>query len=651
MNTLSRVQVVLQATEVVELPVHPAAVLYATVAAAFGRSARGVEAMPDGVVVDVVEVGRLTVPPGESYHFGLTILGLGPATVADLLRELTEGLQKLGVARLPNRPVFGGNFQLLSILDLSTQQPFATTGFIRPLPSELFLAEIAAAQQHTRLTLHFTSPLRTARSKTAGHRRPDQEFFDRDYFQPSLFVNRVRGRALELCATVPEIDTIPTVVENRLIWLEVPYGSFTHQKRLAGAVGIVVLEGVSPSVAEILVLGQYGRVGESTRFGFGAYRILELGEEPLGPKRSRSLLELSFQGELDRLAAEADIPPLSMEAFRDDIVRGTYQPAPSTVVRIPKSGGERELHIPARRDRAIQKAIVAQIGPALDQYFEDSSWAYRKGLCRSRAAGAIQRAVKEGYQFAVRADFTSFFDHVNQVELLDRVQGYLGDATLTALVQCWLPPGGQGLPTGSPLSPVLANLYLDQFDERIAAWGGFLVRYADDFLILTRTESEARDLLLAAMEEAAQLSLTLNENKTQLLNLREPFTFLGFDFTPRTEGWEASGELNPLPLNDLGWTQTETKPPRLQYPLPGEETDATTQPEATLILGPERQSIRIEAGELHITYPIPPSPAAIPLQSFQDVLFLGPIAGQNDISEALLRQGKTLWFANDSGYP
>ncbi|MGL4419093.1 MAG: CRISPR-associated endonuclease Cas1, partial [Gemmataceae bacterium] len=109
--------------------------------------------------------------------------------------------------------------------------------------------------------------------------------------------------------------------------------------------------------------------------------------------------------------------------------------------------------------------------------------------------------------------------------------------------------------------------------------------------------------------------------------------------------------LNPLPLNDLGWTQTETKPPRWQYPLPGEETDATTQPEATLILGPERQSIRIEAGELHITYPIPPSPAAISLQSFQDVLFLGPIAGQNDISETLLRQGKTLWFANDSGYP
>ena len=131
-----------------------------------------------------------------------------------------------------------------AVVDLATGQPFATTNFVRPLPGDLFHSEVAAAKLHAKLTLRFTTPLATGRSKTAGHRVDGREQFDRDYFNPSLFLNRVRGRLLDLGVAAPEVDVLPTDSVNRLVWVDIPYGP-THRKRLGGAVGTVVLDGVS----------------------------------------------------------------------------------------------------------------------------------------------------------------------------------------------------------------------------------------------------------------------------------------------------------------------------------------------------------------------------------------------------------------------
>lgn len=191
MLAVSRVRVELVATQSVALPAYPSAVLYATVAAAFARSQRGLHA---------------EVP---------TFLGLGPPDVADLVRELHDGLAELGKAKVANRPVFGGNFRVQAIVDLAIGQPFAATNFIRPLPADLFHSEVAAAKLHANLTLRFTTPLATGRSKTAGHRVDGRDHFDRHYFNPSLFLNRVRGRLLELGVAAPEVDVLPTVSVNR----------------------------------------------------------------------------------------------------------------------------------------------------------------------------------------------------------------------------------------------------------------------------------------------------------------------------------------------------------------------------------------------------------------------------------------------------
>jgi len=122
MLAVSRVRVELVATQPVALPAHPAAVLYATVAAAFARSRRGISAVPDGVLVDPVEIARLTLRSDDVYHFGITFLGLAPPAVSELACHLSDGLTKLGKAKIPNRPVFGGNFRMRAVVDLVLNQ-------------------------------------------------------------------------------------------------------------------------------------------------------------------------------------------------------------------------------------------------------------------------------------------------------------------------------------------------------------------------------------------------------------------------------------------------------------------------------------------------------------------------------------------------
>lgn len=651
MLAVSRVRVELVATQSVVLPAHPAAVLYATVAAAFARSRRGISAVPDGVLVDPVEIGRLALRPDDVYHFGITFLGLGPPDVADLVRELHDGLAKLGKAKVANRPVFGGNFRVQSVVDLATGQPFATTNFIRPLPGDLFHSEVAAAKLHARLTLRFTTPLATGRSKTAGHRVDGREHFDRDYFNPSLFLNRVRGRLLDLGVAAPEVDVLPTVSVNRLVWVDIPYGP-THRKRLGGAVGTVVLDGVSLAVAELLALGQYARVGESTRFGFGAYRLAELGPEPYAVGRAVSLVDIAAREHLDAAAADYDLPPTVARRLHESAIAGTYEPDDATFVEIPKANGHRRLAIPSRRDRAWQRAVTDAIAPPLDQFFEESAWAYRRGLCRSRTAAAIRRAVRDGFGFGVKADFTAFFDNVCHDELADRLDAYLGDARLTDLVRRWVAHGStRGLPTGSPLSPVLANLYLDQFDERIAARGGRLVRYADDFLILTRSESEATDMLAAALEEAAALSLELNADKTRLLDLREPFEFLGFRFERLANDWLATGTLQPLAIGDLGWEESAKVPPPWQFPLPGEERTPSVARDGTAIFGPGLEAIRLVDGTLVADYSGRGVHPGLPLPDVEELVVLGRADWHGGALDALVARGIPVWFCDETGFP
>src|SRR5262249_53553751 len=155
-------------------------------------------------------------------------------------------------------------------------------------------------------------------------------------------------------------------------------------------------------------------------------------------------------------------------------------------------GGVRALAIPTVRDRVAQTAVALVITPILEVEFEDVSFGYRRGRSVEQALFKVRQYRDEGYQWVVDADLDAFFDNVDWSLLLARSRQSIADPDILQLIELWLRTDvrdgarvitpTRGIPQGAPISPVLANLYLDRFDEEMTRHGYKLVRFADDFL-------------------------------------------------------------------------------------------------------------------------------------------------------------------------
>lgn len=208
-----------------------------------------------------------------------------------------------------------------------------------------------------------------------------------------------------------------------------------------------------------------------------------------------------------------------------------YHPGPLRRVDIPKrSGGTRTLLIPCVADRIAQAAAVEVLTPLLDAEMEPASYAYRPGRGVRQAVDRISHLRRQGYTWVVDGDIERFFDSVRHDTLLARLGRSVTEAPVLDLVGQWLAgaaPDGRGIPQGSPLSPLLANLFLDDVDEAMEGTGAHLVRFADDFVILCRSEARAAGALARLAGQLDRLGLRLNPDKTRLVSFDEGFRFLG----------------------------------------------------------------------------------------------------------------------------
>ena len=217
-----------------------------------------------------------------------------------------------------------------------------------------------------------------------------------------------------------------------------------------------------------------------------------------------------------------------------EVRNGRYRPAPARRVHIPKvDGGVRPLDIPAVIDRVLHAAVAATLTPVLDAEFEDSSFAYRPGRSVAQAVARVAALRRAGYTHVVDGDIVRYFERIPHDRLLLRLEQHVDDPMLIDLIGVFLEHHshmGLGVPQGSPLSPLLANLYLDSVDEAIEGHGVRLVRFADDFLLLCKGEVAARD----AREDMADLlageGLEMHAGKTRLVSFDQGVRFLGHVF-------------------------------------------------------------------------------------------------------------------------
>jgi len=227
--------------------------------------------------------------------------------------------------------------------------------------------------------------------------------------------------------------------------------------------------------------------------------------------------------------------------LQTDIDEGIYQPAPLRLVNIPKENNRiRQLAIPAIRDRVLQTALTRLWSPLLEREFSDTSFGYRPGRSVAAAVEQVQHLQRQGYNWVVDADIQQFFASIPHTLLMQLVGRYLKDNALLALIEQWLrsPMDDEqglwcpitGIAMGSPLSPLLANLYLDHLDNTLDDAQLRLVRYADDFLVLCKSQHQAEQALKLTDTTLASLALNLHPEKTRIVRFDQGFDFLGVRF-------------------------------------------------------------------------------------------------------------------------
>ena len=247
---------------------------------------------------------------------------------------------------------------------------------------------------------------------------------------------------------------------------------------------------------------------------------------------------------VDGMTIEEALPYLKghQQELINRILRGKYTPSPVRRVEIPKpDGGVRKLGIPTVEDRTIQQAIIQQLVPIYEPLFAEDSFGYRPNRSAKDAITKVKEYAEQGYTFAVTLDLSKYFDTLNHEILINLLRRDIKDERVVQLIKRYLKSGvmengvdmetEEGSPQGGNLSPLLANIYLNEFDQEYQKRGVPCIRYADDIVLLAKSKRASERLLENSrkyLEEKLKLTVNREKSRTVSVFAIRNFKFLGF---------------------------------------------------------------------------------------------------------------------------
>ena len=247
-----------------------------------------------------------------------------------------------------------------------------------------------------------------------------------------------------------------------------------------------------------------------------------------------------------------------LDRLHETLSDGGYRPQEVNRVWIPKPGGteQRPLGIPTVRDRVVQTALLHVLEPIFEREFAEHSYGFRPNRGCKDALRRVDALLKQGYRYVVDADLRSYFDTIPHERLRARVAERVSDGRVLDLVGLFLEQGvlegmsvwrpTSGTPQGAVISPLLSNIYLNPLDHEMAERGYEMVRYADDFVVLCRSEAEAMQALEQVRAWVVNSGLELHAQKTRIADAEaEGFEFLGYHFK-RGQRWPRKKSLKKL---------------------------------------------------------------------------------------------------------
>ena len=510
---------------------------------------------PYGIIVNPLDAQSKTIT--DTFIFGIALYG----NAIQFWRRLIEQIDWWGGHYNPDdKGLWNGNFSVQKVnCRTNGQLLFEKNKFTGISPYELTMSEASSISRY----LHFNKSVQLIFNAPLWLRGKDNNrWIEYDKFDLNLFTFKIVSHANRLNRTyttdthelgVPSLKDVKVKADCKPVSWAVYSNKAPkepgQQEFIRGIKGEVILDGNLEELSTLLLFGSWIGAGKGTTQGLGFYQLIETNKQHvLSDNLFEQVITIeNLQNAYDEIITDDTDDDYHLEndidiyQIQSKLKNGQYKPAPLRGAVIPKANGSfRFLAIPNFLDRIVQRAVLQIITPLLEPTFESSSHGYRIARSRYTAARQLNQLRSEGYKYVIDADITKFFDTVKHDILLKKLKDIIQDKKVLSLIENWITADVLfnknrlkrkfGLPQGMSLSPILANVYLDKFDETIEKHGIKLVRYADDFIMLCRDKNQLVNAKKIAEKALDKIGLKISAKKTKLTSFDEGFDYLGFLF-------------------------------------------------------------------------------------------------------------------------